>query len=244
LDIYLQKGEWNDLFLLGENIYKGKMSAMSNIPIKIEERKKKVKEYLQYILSKYLNDQRNDIENYKEKLIEFCLEVDLSNYLFEKIINKNNINSFLEKLEPFILCDKLMQVFVPKNIILSLIDFYTSDKDLEKIDKLDRLLIHFNISTLNNPDIINRLKELFLVSPQIYIFINDPNQLDYYKPVELIYNKYKQATECENFKDYKDLVKGQKMKIYKVKNYKQYWGHKLLWYLQKTVDGKKFPIFI
>ena len=244
LDIYLQKGEWNDLFLLGENIYKGKMSAMSNIPIKIEERKKKVKEYLQYILSKYLNDQRNDIENNKEKLIEFCLEVDLSNYLFEKIINKNNINSFLEKLEPFILCDKLMQVFVPKNIILSLIDFYTSDKDLEKIDKLDRLLIHFNISTLNNPDIINRLKELFLVSPQIYIFINDPNQLDYYKPVELIYNKYKQATECENFKDYKDLVKGQKMKIYKVKNYKQYWGHKLLWYLQKTVDGKKFPNFI
>ena len=125
-----------------------------------------------------------------------------------------------------------------------MIDFYTSDKDLEKIDKLDRLLIHFNISTLNNPDIINRLKELFLVSPQIYIFINDPNQLDYYKPVELIYNKYKQATECENFKDYKDLVKGQKMKIYKVKNYKQYWGHKLLWYLQKTVDGKKFPNFI
>ena len=34
------------------------------------------------------------------------------------------------------------------------------------------------------------------------------------------------------------------MKIYKVKNYKQYWGHKLLWYLQKTVDGKKFPNFI
>ena len=32
--------------------------------------------------------------------------------------------------------------------------------------------------------------------------------------------------------------------IYKVKNYKQYWGHKLLWYLQKTCDGKKFPNFI
>ena len=244
LDIYLQKGEWNDLFLLGENIYKGKMSSMSNIPIKIEERKRKVKEYLQFILSKYLNDSRNDIENNKEKLIEFCLEVDLSSYLFEKIINKNNINSFLEKFEPFIICDKLMQVTVPKNIIISLIDFYSSNNDIENLDKLDRLLTHFNINTLNNPDIIKRIEELFLVSPRIHIAINDPNQLNYYKPVIFIYEKYCKANEYENFIDYKDLVKGKKMKIYEIKNYKQYWGHKLLWYLQKTCDGKKFPNFI
>ena len=244
LDIYLQNGEWNDLFLLGKNIYNGRMSALGNIPIKIEERKKKVKEYLQFILSKYLNDPRNDIENNKDKLIEFCLEVDLSNYLFEKIINKNNINSFLEKLEPFIICDKLIQIQVPKNIILSLIDFYTKDKDLEKKDQLDRLLIHFNISTLNNPDIIKRIKDKVLISPQIYISINDSKKPDYFEPVRLIYDQYRKAKNYENFKDYKDLVKGKKMKLYQIKTYKPYWGHKLLWYLQKTFDGKKFPNFI
>ena len=244
LDIFLQKGQWDDLFLLGENIYIGKMSAMNNIPIKIEERKRKVKEYLQVVLSKYLTDQRNDLENNMEKLIEFCLEVDLSNYLFEKIINKNNINLFLEKLVPFIKCNKLMQINVPKNIIISLIDFYSNDNDLEKLDQLDRLLIHFNINTLNNPDIINRIQELFLVSPQIHLAINDPSQLDYFKPVILIYEKYCKAKEFEDFKNYKILVKGKKMGLYKIKSYKQYCGHKLLWYIQKTFDGKKFPYFI
>ena len=244
LEALFEKAQWDDLFLLGENIYKGKMSSMSNIPIKIDERKKKVKDYLQGIINKYLTHPKNDLENYKEKLIEFCLEVDLSNYLFEKIINKNNMNSFLDKLEPFIICNKLMQISVPKNIIIGLINLYSRENDLEQLDQLDRLLTHFNIASLNHPDIIKRIQELFLVSPQIYIAINDPKQLDYYKPVILIYEKYCKAPPYENFTNYKDLVKGKKMEIYKIKNYKQYWGHKLLWYLQKTFDGKKFPDFI
>ena len=74
--------------------------------------------------------------------------------------------------------------------------------------------------------------------------INDPNQSDYYRPVILIYDKYCKAPPYENFTNYKDLIKGKKMDIYKIKTYKQYWGHKLLWYLQKTFDGKKFPNFI
>ena len=32
-----------DFFILGENVYKGKMNALDGIPIKIDERKKKVK---------------------------------------------------------------------------------------------------------------------------------------------------------------------------------------------------------
>jgi hypothetical protein len=245
LDALFQKAQWDDLFLLGENIYKGKMSSMSNIPIKIEERKKKVKEYLQGLSSKYLTNPRNDLDNYKEKLIEFCLDVDLSSYLFEKIINKNNMNSFLDKLEPFIICNKLMQISVPKNIIIGLINLYSSENDLERIDELDRLLIHFNYNSVNNPDIIKRIQELFLVSPQIYLSINDPNKPDYYQPVILIYEKYCKAPPYTNFTNYKDLVKGKKkMEIYEIKKYKQYWGHKLLWYLQKTFDGKKFPYFI
>ena len=137
-----------------------------------------------------------------------------------------------------------MQISVPKNIIIGLINLYSRENDLEQLDQLDRLLTHFNIASLNHPDIIKRIQELFLVSPQIYIAINDPKQLDYYKPVILIYEKYCKAPPYENFTNYKDLVKGKKMEIYKIKNYKQYWGHKLLWYLQKTFDGKKFPDFI
>ena len=50
-----KKGEWLDLFLLGKDIYKGKLNALDGIPMKIGERKEKVKEYLQELIKKYLN---------------------------------------------------------------------------------------------------------------------------------------------------------------------------------------------
>ena len=244
LEDLLQKGEWNDLFLLGINIYKGKMNALNGIPIKIEERKKKVKEYIQNILSRFLKDTRNELDKNMDKLIEFCLEVDLSNFLFEKVILIYDKKMLLEKLEPFIICNKLIEIDVPKNIILDLINLYCEYNDLEKMDKLDQLLIHFSIKSLNHSDIKKKIEELSLISPQIYLAINDPKQKDYFKPVTIIYEKYTKSQVLVGFTNYVDLVKTKKMSIHEIKNCKQYIGHKLLWYLQKTLDGKKFPNFI
>ena len=240
----LQKGEWNDLFLLGINIYKGKMNALNEIPIKIEERKRKVKEFIENIISQFLKDPRNELDKNMDKLIEFCLEVDLSKILFEKVITIYDKKKFLEKLEPFIICNKLIDADIPKNIIFDLINIYSENNDLEKLDRLDQLLIHFSIKSLNHADIKKKLEELSLVSPQIYLEINNPKQKDFFKPVTIIYEKYCKSKELEGFTNYVDLVKTKKMPIYKIKNCKQYIGHKLLWYLQKTLDGKKFPNFI
>ena len=248
LEKIIEKGtpnDWNDAFLLGQNIYKGKNSSLFGIPMKIDERKKKVKEYLQSIIQKYLISslKSNQVENNMETIIEFCNEVDLDNFLFEKILKENNLkehkNIFFEYLEPFILCNKYKDVEVPKNILLELIQFH---KDKNELSKLDHLLIHFNVKSLNNNDIKKKLEELDLISPQIYIEIYDKK--DFYKPVTIIYDKYSRAEKLDSFKDYKDLIKSKKMPLEKIKTYKQYIGHKLLWYLQKTLDGKKFPSFI
>ena len=246
MDTLCKNGEWNDLLLLGQNIYKGKMFALNGIPMKIDERKKKVKEYLQGLLQKYIDWllNSNKLENNIDIIIEFCLEVDLGNYLFEKIMKSNNLKNykdqFLLQLEPFILCDKVMEVDVPKNIIFDLIQFYQNNNQMEK---LEHLLIHFNMKTLNNNEIKKKLQELSIISPLIFISINEKPK-DYFKPVTLIYDKYTKANKLESFTDYKDLVKNKKMDLDKIKSTKQYIGHKLLWYLQKTLDGKKFPSFI
>ena len=241
-----KKGDWNDTFLLGQNIYKGKMNALDGIPMKIDERKKKVKEFLQGLIQKYIDGLiiNNQLENNIDIVIEFCLEVDLGNYLFEKIIKSNNLKNykeqFLMQLEPFILCDKVKEVDVPKNIILDLIQLYIKNNEMEK---LEHLLIHFNLKTLNNNEIKKKLEELSIISPLIFISINEKPK-DYFKPVTLIFDKYTKAKKLESFVDYKDLVKNKKMDLDKIKCTKQYIGHKLLWYLQKTLDGKKFPNFI
>lgn len=241
-----EKGEWNDLFLLGQSIYKGKTSSLNEIPMRIEERKKKVKEFLQGLVNKYLTHSlnSNQMEQNMETIIEFCNEIDSDNYLFEKMTKDNNLknykNDFLDKLEPFILCDKFKDVDVPKNIILELIQLYQNNK---KLDKLDQLLIHFNVKSLNNNEVKKKFEELDLISPQIYIAINDTTK-DYFKPLTIIYDKYSRAKEIDSFKDYKDLIKKRKLALIEIKSTKQYIGHKLLWYLQKTLDAKKFPNFI
>ena len=127
--------------------------------------------------------------------------------------------------------------------MLDLIKLYHSKNDLEKKDKLDQLLIHFNLKTLNHQRIKAKIKELNLISPQILISINDKNK-DYFKPATLLYNQYISAQGTEPFEGYEKLIKNDKKSLYEIKLTKYYFGHKLLWYLQNTLDRKKFPTFI
>ena len=43
-----------ELFILGMNIYQGKMTALNGIPLKKNERKKIIREYLQELISQFL----------------------------------------------------------------------------------------------------------------------------------------------------------------------------------------------
>ena len=244
LDNLFKKRDWNELFLLGIRIYKGEISALNGIPIKTEERKKTVKEFLQKLIPKFLeNSWNNDIDVNTDILIEFCLEIDLGNYLFEKIIkiyeSKKQKDLFLSKLEPFILCNKIRDLDIPKKVTLDLINTNVKNNDL---DKLDQLLIHFSLSSLNHGDTKKKIEQLSLISTQIYLAINKEH--DFIKPVSLLFDRYNKAKPIESFTNYKVLVKNKKMPLEKIKLCKQYLGHKLLWYLLMLLEGKKFPDFI
>jgi len=80
-----------ELFILGMNIYQGKMTALNGIPLKKNERKKIIREYLQELISQFLftnsgsqqssnNNKTNywsvenaRIEKNMEITIEFCI---------------------------------------------------------------------------------------------------------------------------------------------------------------------------
>ena len=112
-----------------------------------------------------------DVEEKMEIIIEFCLEVGLGVFLFEKVLKKYEDKKykelFLNKLEPFIICNKIKDYDVPHNVILDLIKIYQNGNDLEKRDKLDQLLCHFNLKTLSHSAIKQKIQELNLISPQI-----------------------------------------------------------------------------
>ena len=52
------------------------------------------------------------------------------------------------------------------------------------------------------------------------------------------------SKNIDSFNGYIDLIKKKNMPLANITCSKQYIGHKLMWYLQKTFDGRKFPQFI
>ena len=259
-----KKDNWMGLLILGINIYKGKMAALNGIPLKKKDRKKIIGEYLQDLISQFLftndgsqqalnnsknnyfdpNQEKARIEKNMEITIEFCIEIDSVNYLFDKILkiyeSKKYKDIFLSKLEPFILCDKFKKFDIPEEIILDIIKLYESKK---QFDELGQILIHFNIKSIDTPNIRQKIKNLFLASPMMYICIYGEKK-DYFKPVTFIYDKFINSKEIDNFTSYEDLIKNKKILIQEIKTSKQYIGHKLLWYIKKTLLKKKFPNFM
>ena len=258
----LQKKEnWMELLILGMNIYQGKMTSLSGIPLKISERKKVIGEYLQDLISQFLftnagsqqvlNNNKNNyfdpslenarIEKNMEITIEFCIEIESVDYLLDKILkiyeSKKYKDIFLSKLEPFILCNKMIKFEIPEEIILDLIKLYESKK---KFEALSQILLHINIKSLDVPSIKQKIENLFLTGPLIYLCVNGKSP-NYFEPILHIYKKYLSSTEIPEFVSYEKLLTQKSLSLKEIQSTKQYLGHKLFWYIKKSLTGKKFP---
>ena len=257
-----KKGNWMELLILGMSIYQGKMTALSGIPLKSSDRKKIVGEYLQNLISQFLftntgnsqisNNKNNyfdpSIENAKieknmEITIEFCIEINSVDYLLDKILkiyeSKGYRDIFLQKLEPFILCNKMIKFEISEEILLDIIKIYESKKQL---DSLSQLLLHINIKSLDIPSVKQKIENLLLTTPLIYLYVNGKEE-DYFLPVTKIYEKFLNAKEISGFTTYENLLKQQNITLVEIRESKQYVGHNLLWYITKSLTGKKFPYY-
>ena len=262
----LQKKEkWMEMFILGINIYKGNITSLKGIPQNTEERKKKLKEYLEqlilvYIIADDLNQKNKDANNNSrrnsfygnrdflkhignkiEMIIEFCIEIEVFDFLLDKILsiyeNKEFLNLFLTKLESFILCNKMLKYEIKEDIILKLIQLYVNEN---KNNVLNKILLHINAKSLNSPIILNKIKELNLIYPLMNIYVNGENP-DYLKPILLLYDLYKKGKKL-NFNTYEKII--EEKNIEEIKESKEYIGHKIFWYIQKCFIKRKYPYFI
>ena len=248
-----KKEEYLSLFSIGIDTYQGKMNALLNIPSDEENRKKLIGDFLRSEISKYVIfttgskrsgtfDSVEDIELIKKCMnisIELCLEIDSFDYLIKKIEPMFESieygEYFLTKMEPFILYDKIKNITLSEEIIKEIIDLYIR-KDMYEV--LSQLLLHINIKCIDTDNIKAKIKALNLISPLIYIYMNGSNE-DYFAPINIMYNCFKTAKGLDNFTNYDDAQKKYSIDI--ILNSKQYYGHKLLWYIRICLTGRKFP---
>ena len=249
-----KKEEYLSLFLIGIDLYQGKMNALLNIPPEEEIRKKKVGDFLRRIISEYVLfttgskksgsfDSPEDIELISRCMnitIELCIEIESFDYLLKNIeplfetIEYGEF--FLAKLEPFILCDKIKNLLLSEEIVDEIIELYVKK---DKFDTLSQLLLHLNIKCIETPRIKTKIENLNLISPLIYIYMNGSDE-KYFEPINIMYDYFSfKAIEIPNFKNYNNALKENNIKL--VLNSKQYYGHKILWYCKHCLTGRKFP---
>ena len=260
-----QNEKWMDMFILGIEIYKGKITCLKGLPPTAEERKKKLRDFLQQLISVYIiaddMNQKNKYnktitrrnsfyenqENLKhteqkiEIIIEFCSEIEGFDFLLDKILNmyetKGYGDLFLSKLESFILCDKMLKCEINEDLILKLIQLY---EEKNKINILNKLLLHIDIKSLCANSVNSKIKELSLLPPIINIFVNGDNP-DYFKPITIMYEIYQKANPL-NFNSYEKIIKSKNLS--EILNSKEYKGHKLFWYIRKCFIKRKYPYFV
>ena len=248
-----QKEDYLSMFSIGIDIYQGKMNALLNIPSEEEKRKQLIGDFLRDEISKYVIfstgskksgtfDSPEDNELIKECMnisIDLCLEIDSFDFLIKSLepmfegIDYGNF--FLTRLEPFILYDRIKDVILNEDIIDDIIELYIK-KNLKKI--LSQLLLHMNIKCLEKEKIKKRIKDLNLDSVLIYLYMNGKNE-DYFEPIKIMYEYFISSNELNNFINYNQAL--EKYKLSEVLESKQYYGHKILWYIKLCLTGRKFP---
>ena len=244
------KSEWMEILSLGLDIFNGKNISLPDIPIEEERRKTRVIFILKGLILQYVVSCTNEENNNKlnEDLIikcmniciEFCIEINEMDYLLNQIQPFFDVrgygNLFIEKLEPFILCGKIKNQNLGQNTISKIIELYISKKNFHI---LSQILTHLDIQSIDPDEIKKICCEHILISPLIYICMNS-SENEFFEPIVKIFDMYKNSKEIEKdkFISYENII--QYISTSELEISKQYIGHKLLWYINICIEGKKF----
>ena len=185
--------------------------------------------------------------------IEFCIGIKMYNFLFkevDKIFNKyGKKDLFYKLLEPFIFNDLLIKDNLSEEILTLLYRAYKSKNELAL---LSHLFIHINIQCLNNFAMKKLAVTSNLYSLIIFLFSNGNCYEDFFLPITKMFysslkeNPNQQKKEEENndeidFFNYAEIYGEKGIKgINEMERCKEYIGHKLLWYIEQCLKGKKY----
>ena len=254
LNTLTQKADWMDALSLGLDIYHGRTLGLSDIPQEEGMRRAILGKYLMRIITNYvvlnLGGDDNIIiisdRSLKDKIakcinitIEFCIDMGTLDFLMGVIMllfeKKGYGNLFMEKLQPFILCDAIKSKKMPFDTIKKIIATYVSKK---RTIELAQILVHLGINSLDNEEIRKECNKFNLTTPIIFIYTNSTTNQDYFFPITKMYDIYTHSEGIKNFTDYKLHYKNLTNEI---EMSKQFSGHKMLWYIHICLKGEKLP---
>ena len=189
--------------------------------------------------------------------IEFCLEIKAIDYLLKDVettfINYGKGDLFYKLFEPFIFSDLLLKEDIGIEALTSL---YGAYKIKNELVLLSHLFTHINFDCLNNFMIKRLAIKENLFNLIIFIFSNGQCAEDFFFPISKMFMTYSQKfraetdkgknektdknDENENISFYDSFIKRGMKGINEMENCKEYIAHKLLWYIEMSLKGKKY----
>ena len=253
--VNLTKEDWIGALSLTIDIYQGSITSFPDIPLQKSQRIKVLRPFITSLLERYINDNLSEDNQVEEKdiakcinvVIEFCIGIKEIEFLFKNVEKafrkKGKSDLFYKLLEPFIFNDLLINETISED---SLISLYTTYKSNKSLSILQHLLTHLNYKSL----FITTIKKISfkenLFSLMILIFSNSKGFENLFLPIAKMYKVFEEKTkEKENFefKSYVDTFGNDDIKgINLMEESTEYIGHKLLWYIDKSLKGNKFSL--
>ena len=247
----VKQDNWLGAMCLSIDIYQGNITSFPDIPVTKVKRKELLGPFLIDLLNKYiryhLEEKCKDdkLTECASVVIEFCIGIKDINYLFKSVEkefrSKGKNDIFYNSLELFIFNDLLNQDSISEE---SLITLYTTYKSENNLPLLSHLYTHINFKCLFNQTFKKISFKDNMFSLMILLFSNCKNYQYFFLPIAKMYkifeSKYKQNENlCSNIDNYgKDHLKG----ITLMEESTEYIGHKLLWFIDMSLKGKKFSL--
>lgn len=261
-----ENDKWIDALLLGIDIFKGDLTSFPDIPINSDERKKEITPFLQNLISDYITmntkKERSDfgmlgtmnssdkrkftesLNNCMDITIEFCLSCKCVDFLFTDIqmMFEGYGDEFNQRIEPFIFANKLKNESVAPPTISSLLMTYGSKN---QYSLLSHLLPHLNFDSINHIFVESSCDKYNLFTTMIYLKSNCPNSEDNFKPIFSMFDlfiKKRNKNELDPEDTYVEIYKKQGIDF--MEKTTSYIMHKLFWYIDLCLNGKKLKYTI
>ena len=244
LNSFCEKKEFEKMFCLGYIIFNDS-SIISKINGNYLE---KYKDKLSFgLIHKYYSqmietENKNNIIKAIKICIEFCIKSNLINTLidfFHIIKYSKNEETFFELFTDYIMNGDLINISeIDENFLKKYIEYYINKK--EKL-KLSSILLKFNTLVLIKYDILELITKNDLLNPYIYICMNAKLvEFDYYKPIIYMFGIFEEKYENCNYSTF-IIFHNEKFYNEELLSCKQYFKHKLFWYMDLCLKGIKYP---
>lgn len=233
----VEKGRWLDALALSLDLYHGRAKAVKGLPRDPVRAAAKIGARIEQLLYEYVKTNLaipvpkdpSHFDIVATVCIDYCLILDRLDILFQLLHplfqQRKKSGLLLEKLEPFILGDKLSSL--PPEVIQQIVKHYVSQPHL--IPKLEQILLHLDIALLDFHSIVNLCIKHHLSTALFHLYIDGLK--DFITPMDHLMKVLVKDSDLGN----------QFQATPEMRELKTTIGLKIILYLQYIFRGKSFP---